>query len=85
MNSGDYTVVVCGVSLYGFARRMDGEAVYVMINNGEQERVFRLPVFEKDAASSYYSLLGSQTYISKPLDDDIEYYNSLRSMELKLH
>lgn len=74
LTEGEFSTVVCEGGLYGFARSTEEETIYVVLNNCENKQKCSVPVFEKQGAAAK-NLLSEQTYISKELREDTEYFN----------
>ncbi len=74
ISGGDFSTIICDGGLYGFARRKKEEAIYVVLNNSDQERNCSVPLFEK-SLSGACSLLNLNSYTSHQLERDTSYFN----------
>lgn len=69
---GDFRSILCGGSVYGYARRHEGQAVYVLLNNGDEEKRLRVPLFGREKLTS---LLSGEEYAPADIEGSDAFFN----------
>jgi cyclomaltodextrinase len=68
---GDFRSIICEGCVYGYARRHEGQTVYVLLNNGD-EQTLHVPLFGRDKP---VNLLSGEQYVPADIDGSDSFFN----------
>jgi hypothetical protein len=74
LKNGDYSAVLCGEGCYAYARRFNGETVYVAMNNSGEDMELDIPIYESQGCQ-IKSLIDGKAYTSADIERDNGYYS----------
>lgn len=74
---GEYRSIHCNEDTYGFARSIDGENTYIILNNSAEEKTLTIPCFEGFSEElRFVSLVSDKTYAPEKITAGEALHNS---------
>jgi len=74
---GEYRGIHCDEGTYGFARSINGDNTYIILNNSAEEKALTIPCFESISEKSrFISLLDGKAYMPEEISDGETFLNS---------